>query len=68
MTTKMVQVNCETNEVTEREMTAEEIKSEKAMQDYAKEVDIENEAKNAARNAILERLGVTADEITLLLA
>ena len=68
MTTKMVQINCDTNEVIEREMTAEEIKAEKAMQDYAKEVEAENAAKEAARQAILNRLGVTADEITLLLA
>ena len=68
MTTKMVQINCDTNEVIEREMTVEEIEAEKAMQDYAKKVEAENAAKEAARQAILNRLGVTADEITLLLA
>ena len=67
MTTKMVQIDCDTNEVIEREMTADEIKAEKAMQDYAKEVAAENLVKDAARAEILDRLGITADEAKLLL-
>lgn len=64
----MVQINCETQEVIERAMTVSEVKAEKAMQDYAKEVEIANAVKDASRDAILQRLGITADEAKLLLS
>lgn len=68
MTTKMVQINCETNEVIEREMSADEIEAEKAMQDCAQEAQTLNLAKEASRVEILNRLGITADEAKLLLS
>lgn len=61
--------NVETGEIVdvERDETVEETK---ARLDYAKEAataQAEAETKSAAREAILERLGLTADEAALLL-
>ena len=59
--------NVETDEVIDREMTVAEFKiveAEKATQVIAK---AEAEAKEAQRQAILDRLGLTADEAKLLL-
>ena len=57
----------ETNEVIDREMNDAEFaqyQSDQAAQAIAKE---EAEAKEASRQAILDRLGLTADEAKLLL-
>lgn len=68
--TKLI-INCETNEVVERELNDEEIQQQVADEaDIAKKqapLIAEAEAKEAARQAIAERLGLTADEIKLLL-
>ena len=59
--------NVETNEVTDREMTAAEFKiyeAEQAAQAIAK---AEAEAKQTARQAIADRLGLTSDELQVLL-
>ncbi len=70
MANKMVEVNCETGEVLEREMTKEELSAEKKLQENAKKL-IENDPlvvdQIAARQAILDRLGLTADEAKLIL-
>ncbi len=60
-------VNVETGEVIERELTAEELtqKSKDAADASIKQA--EAEAKEAQRQAILDRLGLTADEAKLLL-
>lgn len=68
MTTKMVQINCETQEIIEREMTSDEIKAEKQMQDYAEKVNTQNSNKEAAKSALLDKLGITAEEANLLLS
>ena len=69
MTKSMVKIhNAETNEIVEREMNAEEIAQ------Y--ELDIANSqarlqaqaAKAAEKAALLARLGITAEEATLLLS
>ena len=53
--------------ITEREETAAEKKArEKLEADYAK-VQAEAEAKAIARQAIADRLGLTADELAVLL-
>ncbi len=53
--------------ITEREETAAEIKArEKLEADYALR-QAEAESKEAARQAVLDRLGLTADEAKLLL-
>jgi len=59
--------NTETNEVIDREMTAAEFKIYEA--DQAAELlrKTEAEAKAAQRQAILDKLGLTADEARLLL-
>ncbi len=59
--------NTETNEVIDREMTAEEFAQHEADQlaDLAKQA--EADAKTAAKQAIADRLGLTADELKLLL-
>ena len=68
-----IEVNCETNEVVERPLTAEEISAREAaaVQAEADRVarDAEAEALAAAKesaNAKLSALGLTADEISAL--
>lgn len=67
----IIEANCTTGEIIEREMTADEIKAEKAEQAVraAKQVEaLEAEAKKAAdKAALLQRLGITEDEARLLL-
>jgi len=65
-------VNCETGEVIEREETAEEI-AEYKIKEKAELARIavekaEAEAKAAEKAALLNRLGITADEAKLLLS
>lgn len=60
----IIEHNVETGEIVKREMSAEELaqwESDKAA------VVAETAAKAAARQAILDRLGITADEAQLLL-
>jgi hypothetical protein len=57
----------EINEVIDREMTAAEFKSYEADQKAQAIIDAEADAKASAKTAILERLGLTADEAKLLL-
>ena len=59
--------NVETGEVIEREMTDLEFADYEANQVAYAERKSEIEAKNAERQAILDRLGLTADEAKLLL-
>ena len=60
-------VNAETGEEIEREMTADEFKQHKAEQAaYAAKKDAE-EAKASEKAALLDRLGITAQEAALLL-
>jgi hypothetical protein len=68
--TKII-VNCETGEVSEVELTAEEIKQREADAiAYGKAKAAEEDAaaeKAAAKAAIAERLGLTEDELAILL-
>ncbi len=57
----------ETDEVIDREMTAAEYKVYQANQAEAEAKKAEAEAKEIAKAAILDRLGLTADEAKLLL-
>jgi hypothetical protein len=60
--------NAETNEVIDREMTAEEFAAHKA---FEAELIAEREAlaaKEAQKADLLNRLGITAEEAALLLA
>lgn len=60
--------NVSTGEVVEREMNAAEFKQYEADQAAAIVKAEALEAKAAARTALLERLGITADEAALLLS
>jgi hypothetical protein len=68
--TKLI-INCETGETVEREFNKTEKDQEKLDNKIAAENAItqqaEAEAKEAARQAILDRLGLTADEAKLIL-
>ncbi len=59
--------NAETNEVIDREMTNDEFAQYEL--DQANELQIKNEIKAKAdeKQALLDRLGITADEAKLLL-
>ena len=70
--TKAIEVNCETGEVTERDLTAAELQ---AQADAQVQYEAEQAAKEAeaaekaiAKAALLKRLGITAEEAALLLA
>lgn len=60
-------VNVETNEIIERDFTKQELDQEKKDIALASKFAAEVKAKEAARQAILDRLGLTADEAKLLL-
>jgi hypothetical protein len=60
-------VNCETGEEIVRDANAEEIAQMKLDTDNAAAAKAEAEAKEASRQAILDRLGLTADEAKLIL-
>ena len=59
--------NTETDEIIDREMTAAEFAQYEADQAAQAIVQAEAEAKATARAALLERLGITAEEAQLLL-
>ena len=67
-----IEVNCATGEVTERPLTAEELAQREADAQAAATAKAEEDAKAAsdavAKDALLTKLGITADEAKLLLA
>jgi len=69
MTKPNIQIhNIETDEITIREMTDEEFAHYQLVQDNFQTQQVELEAKAQAKAALLERLGITADEAKLLLS
>jgi len=60
--------NTETNEVIDREMTADEFKAYQAEQAAFAAIEAEAQSKAANKAALLERLGITEEEAKLLLA
>ncbi len=60
--------NVETNEIIEREMNDAELAQWQADQDKIAQDAAEAQAKAVAKAALLERLGITADEAALLLS
>ena len=70
--TKAIEVNCETGEVIERELTAEELAANEAAAAQAEAdraaAEVEAAAKAEAKTALLTKLGITADEAKLLLS
>jgi hypothetical protein len=71
MPTKVI-VDCSTGETTEIELTAEEIKDMEAAQKAAeaerKAQEVIAASKATAKAALLDRLGITAEEASLLLS
>ena len=62
----ITEVNCETGQVTERKMTADEAKQRAADDaNYAK-LKANELAQSEAKTALLIKLGITADEAALL--
>jgi hypothetical protein len=61
-------IDGDTGEVIDREMNAEELAKLKEYRDEELRITQELQAKEASRVALLERLGITADEAALLLA
>jgi hypothetical protein len=69
MTKPMVRIhNTETNEIIDREMTDEEFTAYEADKANIAKEEAELKAKETAKSALLERLGITAEEAALLLA
>jgi hypothetical protein len=65
---KITEHNATTGEVTERDLTPTEIKQNEADLKRADEKAAGSQAKADAKAALLERLGITADEAALLLS
>ena len=65
--TKLI-INCETNEITERELNTAELKQQEKDQKLVDARLAEIEAKAQAKAALLDKLGITEDEAKLLLA
>ena len=59
--------NVETDEVIDREMTDAEFEAYEEAKAAAEAAKVEAESKETAKAALLERLGITADEAALLL-
>lgn len=64
---KIVEINCETGEEIVRDMTPEELADANERKAKVEAEQAEAEVKAAARQAILDRLGLTEDEAKLLL-
>jgi hypothetical protein len=68
MTKPMVRIhNVETDEVIDREMTAAEFKQYEKEQAAQAIATAEAQAKETAKAAILDRIGLTADELKTIL-
>jgi hypothetical protein len=68
MTKPMVRIhNTETNEVIDREMTDEEFAAYESQKAIDAALEIERITKETAKAALLDRLGITAEEAKLLL-
>jgi hypothetical protein len=67
-----IEVNCETGEVVERPLTADELAQREADAAKAESDRVAQEAENAAKAAekaaLLAKLGITKDEAKLLLS
>ena len=67
MTTIVIH-NTETGEIIERDMTAEELAQHQKDLANDETEQIKKQEKAAAKEALLEKLGITADEAKLLLS
>ena len=60
--------NTETNEIIDREMTDDEFEQHQEYQLYLAKEEADNKLRAEQKSALLERLGITADEAKLLLS
>jgi hypothetical protein len=60
-------VDCETNEIVEREFTAEEYAQKEIDTQKQLSLKVEDKAQATAKAELLDRLGITEDEARLLL-
>jgi len=68
MTRPMIRIhNTQTDEITDREMNDTEFAQYEAKKAAKADIEAEAAAKATARAAILDRLGLTADEAAILL-
>jgi hypothetical protein len=67
MTNLITVTNCETGATIEREMNADELAQFNLIKQEQAQQEADAEAKATARQEILDRLGLTADEAALLL-
>jgi hypothetical protein len=69
--TKAIEINCETGQVVERDLTALEIEANEAAAavylEQKAEADRLAAEKAATKEAVLAKLGLTADEVAALL-
>ena len=69
--TTAIEINCTTGEVIERELTADELAQRelnaKAYADEKAKEDADKAANAVKKAALLDKLGITADEAALLL-
>jgi hypothetical protein len=63
----VIDINTQTGEKIEREMTAAELKQWELDNEESKKDKLEKATKAAEKSALLERLGITAEEAALLL-
>lgn len=59
--------DAQTGQTTIRKFTPEEIEQAKAAETEAKKLELERKAEEKARQAVLNKLGLTKEEIALLL-
>jgi hypothetical protein len=67
MTNLITVTNCETGETIEREMNADELAHFNLIKEEQAQQEADAEAKATAKQSILDRLGLTADEAAILL-
>jgi dihydroxyacid dehydratase/phosphogluconate dehydratase len=58
--------NVTTGEIIERDLTQDEIEQNKKDEENANRLNLQLEAQKAAKNAVLNKLGLTAEEIAIL--
>jgi predicted DNA-binding protein (UPF0251 family) len=64
---KVIDYNCETKQETIREMTEQELEAQRVVDENILILEAQAEAKKIARQAVLDKLGLSADEVAALL-
>lgn len=61
-------INCETGEEVEVELTSKDAKQQEIDEEAQRALETEKATKEAARQQVMEKLGLSADEVAALLA